>query len=54
MSFGLNARATNKRMVDKMFKQQISQNIKVCIDDMLVKLEEDINHIRDYKKPSIP
>ena len=38
MPFGLkNAGATYKRLMNKMFTQQIGRNVQVYVDDMLVK-----------------
>ena len=38
MPFGLkNARSTYQSMVTKMFKAQLSKNVKAYIDDMMVK-----------------
>ena len=38
MPFGLkNARSTYQRMVTRMFKAQLSKNVKAYIDDMIVK-----------------
>jgi hypothetical protein len=48
MPFGLkNARATYQRLVNKMFQAQIGKNMKVYVDDMLVKSEESGDHIHD-------
>ena len=60
MPFGLkNAGATYKRLVNKMFKRQISTSMEVYIDDMLVKsvkaelhiahLVESFQVLKDYK-----
>ena len=46
MSFGLkNAGATYQRLVNKMFIQQIGQNVKVYVDDMLVKSAKESSHL---------
>lgn len=46
--FGLkNAGATDQRLVNKVFKHQISQNIEVYVDDMLVKSARGNDHTRD-------
>ena len=38
MPFGLkNASATYQRLMDRIFKQQIGRNVKVYVDDMVVK-----------------
>jgi hypothetical protein len=48
MLFGLkNAGATYQRLVNKMFKGQIGRNMKVYVDDMLVKSTEPGNHAHD-------
>ena len=59
MPFGLkNAGATYQRLVNQMFSKQIEQNMKVYVDDMLVKskkaelhldnLKETFNTLREY------
>lgn len=40
-----NARVTYQRLVNKIFKDQIGQNIEVYIDDILVKGTKEIDHI---------
>ena len=51
MPFGLkNAGATYQRLVNKMFGQQISRNMEVYVDDMLVKSEEELAHLDDLKE----
>ena len=48
MPFGLkNARATYQRMITKMFEPQLGKNIKVYIDDMVVKSKLEFEHIND-------
>lgn len=38
MPFGLkNAGATYQRFIDQVFKQQIGQNVEICMDDMVAK-----------------
>jgi hypothetical protein len=60
MPFGLkNAGATYQRLVNKMFWDQIEKNVKVYVDDMLVRswkaaghlanFEETFNTLRSYK-----
>lgn len=60
MPFGLKkADATYQCLVNKIFKDQISQNMKVYVDDMLVKswsaqdyitdLQETFDTLRQYK-----
>ena len=49
MSFDLkNIGATYQRLVNKIFKQQISRNMKVYIDDMLVKSTKTDRHIINF------
>ena len=49
MPFGLkNAGATYQRLVNKMFKQQIGWNMKVYVDNMLVKSIRATIHITDF------
>ena len=51
MPFGLkNAEVTYQRLVNKIFKDQINHNMKVYIDDMLVKSDDDLQHIADLEK----
>ena len=51
MPFGLkNAEATNQRLVNKMFNKQISRNMEVYVDDMLVKSKEELAHLDDLKE----
>ena len=48
MPFGLkNAGSTYQRMMTKMFKPQLGKNIKVYIDDMVVKSKEVFDHVDD-------
>lgn len=48
MPFGLkNDGATYQRLVNKMFQKQISRNVEVYVDDMLVKSIQAIEHIID-------
>ena len=50
MLFGLkNARSTYQRMMTRMFKPQLGKNIKVYIDDMVVKSKADSEHINDLR-----
>lgn len=43
--FGLkNADATFQRLVDKIFKKQIGKNMKVYVDDILIKFRELEKH----------
>lgn len=49
--FGLkNAGATYQRLVNKMFNKQISRNMKVYVDDMLVKSKKELDHLDDLKE----
>ncbi|KAL0412085.1 UNVERIFIED_CONTAM: putative protein K02A2.6 [Sesamum latifolium] len=54
MSFGLkNAVVTYERLVDKIFRPQLGRNVKVYIDDMLVKSNKAGNHITDLEETGI-
>ena len=50
MSFGLkNAGSTYQRMMTRMFESQLGKNIKIYIDDMVVKskmVSEHLGHLR--------
>ena len=47
MPFGLkNARSTYQRMMTKMFEPQLSKNVEVYIDDMVVKSKLVSEHVR--------
>ena len=51
MPFGLkNIGETYQRLVNKMFNKQISRNVKVYVDDMLVKSKEGLAHLDDLKE----
>ena len=51
MPFGLkNAGATYQRLVNKMFSKQIGRNMKVNVDDMLVKSKEELAHLDNLKE----
>ena len=51
MPFGLkNVGATYQRLVNKMFSKQISKNMEVYVDDMLVKSKEELAHLDDLKE----
>ena len=51
MPFGLkNVGATYQRLVNKMFNKQISRNMEVYMDDMLVKSKEELAHLDDLKE----
>ncbi|KAL0411597.1 UNVERIFIED_CONTAM: Pro-Pol polyprotein [Sesamum latifolium] len=45
-----NTGATYQRLVDKIFRPQIGRNVKVYVDDMLVKSKETQNHITDLEE----
>ena len=48
MPFGLkNAGATYQQLVNCMFKNQIGRNVKVYVDDMLVKSQKATEHVLD-------
>ena len=48
MPLGLkNVGATYQRLMDKMFAHQIGRNIKVYVDDMLVKSQKEDDHLDD-------
>ncbi|XP_057770926.1 uncharacterized protein LOC130990714 [Salvia miltiorrhiza] len=51
MPFGLkNARATYQRMMDKIFKDQLKENVSVYVDDMLVRSAEARTHANDLEE----
>nr|KYP45002.1 Retrovirus-related Pol polyprotein from transposon 412 family [Cajanus cajan] len=51
MRFGMkNARATYQRLMDKVFQGQIGRNIKIYVDDMVVKSNSMADHIADLAK----
>ena len=51
MSFRLkNARATYQRLMNRMFHDQIDRNVKVYVDDMLVKSKEEVDHLKDLEE----
>ena len=45
-----NAGATYQRLVNKMFSTQISRNMEVYVDDMLVKSKEEPTHLDNLKE----
>ncbi|KAL0385898.1 UNVERIFIED_CONTAM: hypothetical protein Sradi_2984100 [Sesamum radiatum] len=48
MPFGLkNAGATYQRLMDKIFRPQLSRNMEAYVDDMLVKIKEAHYHVED-------
>ena len=51
MPFGLkNAGATYQRLMNKMFAHQISKNVQVYVDDMLVKSLHEVDHLDDLRE----
>ena len=51
MPFGLkNAGATYQRLVNHMFRPQIGRNVKVYVDDMLVKSLDEGKHLDDLQE----
>ena len=51
MLFGLkNVGATYQRLGNRMFSHQIGMNVKVYVDDMLVKSKDEANHLDDLKE----
>ena len=50
MPFGLkNAGSTYQRMMTRMFEPQLSKNIEVYIDDMVVKSKVEYEHVNDLR-----
>jgi hypothetical protein len=45
-----NAWATYQRLMNRMFHDQIGKNVKVYIDDMLVKSKEEDDHLKDLEE----
>ena len=55
MLFGLkNMGETYQMLMNRMFIQQIRQNVKVYVDDMLVKRARENNHLDDLQESSTP
>ncbi|GKB53979.1 reverse transcriptase domain-containing protein [Tanacetum coccineum] len=51
MPFGLrNARATYQRLVDKAFHKQIGRNLKVYVDDLVIKSRTEDEIVRDIEE----
>ena len=51
MPFGLkNVGATYQRLVNQMFNKQIGRNVRVYVDDMLIKSKEEEDHLNDLKE----
>ena len=50
MSFGLkNARSTYQRMMTRMFESLLGKNIKIYIDDMVVKRKVISEHLETFE-----
>ena len=45
-----NTRATYQRMINKVFKDQISRNLEVYVDDMLIKSRNLEDHLADLEE----
>ena len=51
MPFGLkNAGATYHRLMDRVFKKQIGWNVKVYVDDMVIKSHSMAQHVADLEE----
>ena len=51
MPFGLkNAGATYQRLMNKMFAQQLTRNVQVYVNDMLVKSRREEDHLEDLRE----
>ena len=51
MPFSLkNAGATYQRLMNKMFMQQIGRNVQVYMNDMLVKIRREEDHLEDLRE----
>ena len=51
MPFGLkNVGITYQRLMNKMFAHQIVRNVQVYVDDMLVKSQQEDDHLDDVKE----
>lgn len=46
----MNAGATYQRLVNRMFKNEIGQNMEVYVDDMMIKIKYAQNHISDLEE----
>ena len=50
MPFGLkNDEATYQRMMTRMFQDKIGRTVKVYIDDMVVKIKQEVRRIEDLQ-----
>ena len=45
-----NAGVTYQGLVNRMFSQQIGRNVEVCVDDMLVKSNDEVDHLDDLRE----
>ena len=45
-----NARATYQRLVNRMFSRQIRRNVEVYVDNMLVRIKDEADHLDDLKE----
>ncbi|KAK4389729.1 hypothetical protein Sango_2309900 [Sesamum angolense] len=45
-----NTGTTYQRLVDKIFRPQLGRNVEVYVDDMLVKIKEANDHIKDLEE----
>ena len=45
-----NVGATYQRLINKMFTHQVGRNVKLFIDDMLVKSRREEDHLRDLRE----
>ena len=46
MPFGLkDAGATYQRLMNRMFSHEIGRNVEVYVDNMLVKIKDEANHL---------
>ena len=51
MPFGLkNVGATYQRLMNKMFTKQIGRNVQVYVDDMLVKIQKEEDHLEELRE----
>lgn len=51
MPFGLkNVEATYQYLMDKVFEPQIGRNIEVYVDDVIIKSNDLLTHIKDLEK----
>ena len=51
MPFGLkNAGVTYQRLMNRMFAPKIGRNVQVYVDDMLVKIRREEDHLEDLRE----